>query len=88
MKKYALIMLTLTAVILSSCAPAAKMEMAAPEMMSDGMVGAAPSIASENFSMDYEMAAEEPSQQLCPKCGHGCRRTHRHQKRRTFYRSG
>lgn len=64
MKKFALIILTLTAVILSSCAPAPKMEMAAPEMMSDGMVGAAP--AYEGADMDYEMAAEEPSSSFAP----------------------
>ena len=35
------------------------MEMAAPEMISDGMVGVAPSTAYDNADMDYEMSAEE-----------------------------
>jgi hypothetical protein len=56
MKKYTLIFLTLTALLLSSCAPAA-METAAPEMVSEGMVGAAP--AYQSADLDYDMAAEE-----------------------------
>lgn len=58
MKKYALILLTLTALVLSGCA-SAKMESSMPEMISDGMVGAAPSVAFESPAMDYEMPAEE-----------------------------
>ena len=61
MKKYALILFTLTALLLSSCAPAAKLQSSAPEMMSDGMVGAAPAMEYAEEMADYEMSAEDSS---------------------------